>query len=120
MPSPWSGGDVRGEVAAGADHTPAPECLGELERRAADRLGHGTGGALRLAAHRQVHVADRAAEQGVAHAAAHDPRLVHHSARQRVAHGAHGRLGGQAVVERAQRAPSHCRRTRGLSPHVIS
>ena len=112
---PWSGGDVVDPVAL-ADRAPArrrtPRRAGRPARPPPwPRLARPRSGSPATA---RSTSRDRPAEQRVAHAAADDPGLAG-PARQRLAHRAHGGLARRTLAQLC-----HCRRTRGLSPHVIS
>ncbi len=96
---------------AGADHAPAAERVGQLERRPARRARDAPRGPARVVRDDEVDVllGVGAAEQAVAHRAADDPRAL---VAQRLAD----------RLDHASGTPSrwYTRRTRRLRPHVIS
>ena len=99
------------EAALAVQRAPGAERLRQREHRAAERPGHAPRRLLGVAGHRQVQVAQRAAEERVAHDAAHQPRL-------RPA--APGPRAGPAPARRSSSAlrghQTSTRRTRGRQP----
>ena len=68
--------DVDVPGVAAPDHAPGAERVGERERRAARHAGDRARRRLGVAGQRDVEVGRLAAEQAVAHRAAHDPRRL--------------------------------------------
>jgi hypothetical protein len=113
----------RGHVARppsiGGHRAPGAEGLRQPEDGAAGADGHGARHLLGLAGHREVHVADRAAEERIADRSAHDPHV--RRAAQRLTNGDDRSSRAQGVIESSRtHAPQCTRGTRGPIPQVTS